>query len=278
MLKNKNHNKKILFCHIGQHKTGTTSIQNLLTKISLNHDIYIPNKFLKTEKTNISHHCIAWYFYKDDRYNLKGFKFNILDLKKEISDKKKIFISSEDISLLLSNLEAKKNFENFFKDFKIVYISFIRNTDDKHISLVRELTSYKSLNKFYRKFLQLKYFYDLFNKGFLSSKYLKSKYKVKFYTDHKKYVLSLMKNSRGKFYFFSYDKNTDIIDEFYKMGFIDYQNKKNRLNTRKKNYKLHFYSFFKNKIFLSNKNNYKKHKIREILLKKNPQRFLSEGF
>ena len=54
------------------------------------------------------------------------------------------------------------------------------------------------------------------------------------------------------------------------MGFIDYQNKKNRLNTRKKNYKLHFYSFFKNKIFLSNKNNYKKYKIREIVFKKKP--------
>ena len=36
-----------------------------------------------------------------------------------------------------------------------------------------------------------------------------------------------MKNSRGKFYFLSYDKNIDVIDEFYNMGFIDYQIKKN---------------------------------------------------
>ena len=267
MLKNKYHIDKILFCHVGQHKTGTTSIQNFLTKINLNNDIYIPNRFLNTEKTDTSHHSIAWYFYKDDRHNHKRFKFNISDLKKEISDKKKIFISSEDISLLLSNLEAKKNFENFFIDFNIVYISFIRNTDDKHISLIRELTSYKMLNKFYRKFLQLKYFYDLFTKGFLSSKYLKSKYKVKFYTDHKKYVRSLMKNSRGKFYFFSYDKNTDIIEEFYKMGLVDYQNKQIKLNARKKNYKLHFYSFFKNEIFLSTKNYFKIHQIRKMVLK-----------
>ena len=267
MLKKKNYNEKILFCHIGQHKTGSTSIQNLLTKINLNYDIYIPRKFLNTEKTNISHPALAWYFYGDERYNNKRFKFNILDLKKEISDKKKIFISSEDISLLLSNTQAKKKFEYFFKDYRIVYICFIRNTNDKHISLVRELTSYRSLNKFYRKFLQLKYFYDLFNNGFILSKYLKSNYTVKFYTDYKKFIKILMKNSRGKFYFLSYDKNIDVINEFYNMGFIDYQIKKNKLNTRKKNYKLHFYSFFKNKIFLSNKNNLKIQKIRKLVLK-----------
>lgn len=268
MLKDENYiEKRILFCHIGQHKTGSTSIQNLLTKINLNQDIYILKKFLNTEKTEISHHCLAWYFYKDERCNHKRFKINILNLKKEILDKKKIFISSEDISLLLSNIEAKKNFENFFKDYEIVYISFIRNTTDKHISLVRELTSFKSLNKLYRKFLQLKYFYDLFNKGFIVSRHFKSKYKVKFYTNYKNYIRSLMKNSRGKFYFLSYNQTTDIIDEFYKMGFIDYQKNKNRLNFRKKNYKLHFYSFFKNKKYLSNKNNLKIRRIKKIVLK-----------
>lgn len=265
MLKDKNSiNKKMLFCHIGQHKTGSTSIQNILTKINLNHDIYIPKKFLNTEKTDISHHSLAWFFYGDDRYNHNRFKFNILDLKKEISDKKKIFISSEDISLLLTNLNAKKNFENFFKDFKIIYISFIRNTTDKHISIIRELTSYKNLNKFYRKFLQLKYFYDLFNKGYLLSKHLKSKHKVIFYTDHKQYIRAVKKNSRGKFYFFSYDSTTDIIDEFYKMGFINFQNQKKNLNVRKKNYKLHLYSFFKNKKFLSKNNNLKINLIKKL--------------
>ena len=267
MLKKKNILKKILFCHIGQHKTGSTSIQNLLTKINLNQDIYIPHKFLKTEKTDISHHVLARYFYADESNNHIRFKFNILDLKKEISDKKKIFISSEEISLLLSNKKAKKNFENFFKEYKIIYISFIRNTDDKYISLCRELTSYKSLNKFYRKFLQLKYFYDIFTKGFVKSEHIKSKYIVKFYTNYKIYIRSLMKNSRGKFYFFSYDKTTDVVDELYKMGFIDKQIKKNELNTRKKNYKSHLYIFFKNKIFLSNKNNLKIQKIRKLILK-----------
>ena len=75
MLKDENYiEKRILFCHIGQHKTGSTSIQNLLTKINLNQDIYILKKFLNTEKTEISHHCLAWYFYKDERCNHKRFK------------------------------------------------------------------------------------------------------------------------------------------------------------------------------------------------------------
>ena len=84
---------KILFCHIGQFKTGTTSIQNLLLKINLNQDIYILKKFLNTEETqcvhDFSHHALAWYFYKDERYNHKKNKFNISDLKEEILDKKK---------------------------------------------------------------------------------------------------------------------------------------------------------------------------------------------
>ena len=262
---------KILFCHIGQFKTGTTSLQNLLSKINLNQDIYFLKKFLNTEETQsidgFNHHPLAWYFYEDERYNNKKYKFNISDLKEEILDKKKIFFSSEYISLVLSNLEAKKNFENFFKDFKIIYISFIRNTTDKNISLVRQFTSYKNLNKFYRKFLQFKYFYDLFKKGYFISKHIKSKYKVKFYTDHKKYIRVLRNNSRGKFYFLSYDETTDTINEFYKMGFINVQNKKNKLNTRKKKYLLHLYSFFINKKFLSNKNNLKIHQIRKMVLK-----------
>ena len=229
---------KILFCHIGQFKTGTTSLQSLLLKINLNQDIYILKKFLNTEEIqsvyDFSHHALAWYFYEDERYNCKKYKFNILDLKEEILDKEKIFISSEYISLVLSNLEAKKKFENFFQDYQIIYISFIRNTTDKNISLIRQFTSYKNLNKFYRKFLQFKYFYDIFNKGYFISKHIKSKYSVKFYTDHKKYIRVLRNNSKGKFYFLSYDENTDIINEFYKMGFINRQNKKNKLNTRKK--------------------------------------------
>ena len=255
-------NKKTLFVHIGQHKTGTTTLQKVLTKVKLNKEIYLPHSFVIDSTIYLRHAPLARCFMKVKENN--NIKFKLIDLKNELRFKKKVLLTSEDFSLMMTNKKFKKNFEKFFNNYNIIYISFIRNTNDKNISLVRELTSLKKINKIYRKILQIKYFFNLIFKGYLQDKYLNSKDKVYFYSNYKKYIRKLKKNSRGKFFFLNYNKDINILEEFWKMGFFDKKIKSKKLNSRNKkniNYYL-FYSIFKNKIFYSNIfNNEKKIKL-----------------
>jgi hypothetical protein len=251
-------NKKILFVHVGQHKTGTTTLQKVLTKVKLNNEIYIPHSFVINSDIYLRHAPLARFFMKVKEIN--NIKFKLIDLKNELRFKKKVLLTSEDFSLMLTNQKFKNNFEKFFSDYKIIYISFIRNTNDKNISLVRELTSLKKINKIYRKILQIKYFLNLIFKGYLVDKYLNNEDKVYFYSNYKKYIRKLKKNSRGKFFFLNYDKDINVVEEFWKMGFLNKKIRSKKLNSRNKkniNYYL-FYSIFKNKIFYINKSNNEK--------------------
>ena len=263
---------KKAFIHIGQHKTGTTSLQKYFKANSVIKDLYCPINFSSKYEKAVDHAPLAWFLMGDDRIN--NFNYNLNDFKKEISKKKKIFLSAEDFSLLLTNTECKKKFERLFKNYQIIYICYIRNTNDKNISLIKQLTSFKSINKFLRKLIQIKLFFNLKKFGQIphgSNYFHKSLHKFYFYTDYYKFKKNITFKSKGKFYFFSYDEKTNIINEFYKLGFLKKNRKQRKYNVTEKKFLSYFlfYNFFLTNIVkksvIQDKKNYLK--IKKLILK-----------
>ena len=240
---------KLAIIHIGQHKTGTTTIQKNLGN-NLNKKIYVPENFRYNSTSIINHSPLAWYFYEDERlYNLKNnyIKFTLDKFKTEIKNKKIIFLSGEDFSLLLSNNDCKKKFEEVFFGFRLVYICFLRNTYDKNSSLSIELSKHVKDNIFLRKYNLIKLYFSLSRYGYVKNIIFKNKKVNFYYTDHLKFIKKIVAESFGKFFFFTYSKNTEIVNEFFKMGILQNNNDKKRLNVTK--FKIKFFFLILNKLF-----------------------------
>ena len=215
--------KKIAFIHIGLHKTGTTSIQGFLKKNEYNSIAYFPKTF-RAEDINlkiINHASLAWYFNQDERkYMIKD---KIEEFKKEINNKKIIFLSSEDFSLVLSNQETKKNFEELLFEYEIIYIVYFRNMNDRDMVLINEIKKHwkiKGRSKLIRYYGIIKKFFELKKNGKISYSMYKSNYTNFFFTSHSKLIRELILKSRGKFLFFEYNKSVDIFNPFIRTGLI----------------------------------------------------------
>lgn len=246
---------KIAFIHCGCHKTGSTTFQHILKKNQKNMDYYIPKSF-RLKFYPINHAPLAWKIIKDERYN--NFNYRLGNLKKEIKNKKKILLSSEDFSLVLSNPKLKKKFEKIFENFKLVYLCFFRYDRSRELSLLNEFRyHYKNIKK-------LKVLSDLFllkNKGMVNHSMYKSLEKCFYFTSHKKLIKTFFKGSKGKFFVLRFENKTNI-KEFLKQIkiFKKFRYDKRNLNLRKNK---KFYNFLKifiksKKIFINKDRNYKK--------------------
>lgn len=182
--------------------------------------IYIPKSFRLDNDVVINHAPLAWYYIGDERF--KKYNEVINNFKKEIENKKKIFISSEDFSVLLSNIEQKKNFERIFEKFKIVYICFLRNTKNKNLSLTNELIKHRKFrHKIFKKVFKTIIFFKLNFFGEIRYNFYNSPGFNFMYTDPKKIVRKFKKKSRGIFLFFEYNENTRIENIICKFNFFN---------------------------------------------------------
>ena len=98
---------KIALIHCGCHKTGSTVFQSLLKKNDKELNYYVPKTF-RLNFYPINHAPLAWQIIQDERLDKNNIELE--NFKKEIENKNKILLSSEDFSLVLSNLKTKKNF------------------------------------------------------------------------------------------------------------------------------------------------------------------------
>ncbi len=250
---------KIALIHCGCHKTGSTVFQSLLKKNEKKLDYYIPKNF-RLNFYPINHAPLAWEIIQDNRLNKN--RDELENFKQEIENKKKILLSSEDFSLVLSNLKTKKNFEKILSEFKIIYLCFFRSDTSREISLLNEFRyHYKSLRK-------LKIIYDLFYlkfNGFVKHSIYKTLENCYYYTSHKKLVRSFLKDSKGKFFILNYNNKTNIktylhqIEIFKNFHFND---EKIQVQKNRKSY-IFFKSLIKSKkIFINNDRN--KSKIKKL--------------
>lgn len=163
--------------------------------------------------------------------------------------------------MVLSNDETKKKFEELFVNFKIYYLCFYRNDKNRLISLLATLMDkYKN----FQKFLVLIDFISFIVSGYTSYKINNLKKDFFFIINHKKLVRNFKKNSKGKFLFFEYKEEDDVLPiyknlYFFKKMIIE-QTNLNSLKTRK------FYSIFSmiyksKKIFIKKNRNYNNIKI-----------------
>jgi hypothetical protein len=231
---------KIALIHCGCHKTGSTFFQSLLKKNSKKLHYYIPETF-RLKFYPINHAPLAWKIIQDERLN--NFNNELNDLKDEIKHKKKILLSSEDFSLVLSNPKTKKIFEQIFSSYKIVYLCFFRHDKTREISLLNEFRyHYKSLKKF--KTISDLFFLKI--NGLVKHTIYKSLEVCYYYTSHKKLVRSFLKNSKGKFFILRYGYNTNI-EEYLKKILIfnnfDYDSENTGIKKNRRSY-----NFFKSLI------------------------------
>ena len=121
--------KKKIFIHIGNHKTGTSSLQYFLSKEK---KFLLKRNFLYIiEKNSINHHNLSWQAIEHFYFNKSN--QNISDVLKEINKNKKynIIISSENFE----TLKFTKHFHNFIKEIK-------KTHELKIIWTIREQFSY----------------------------------------------------------------------------------------------------------------------------------------
>ena len=255
---------KIALVHCGCHKTGSTFFQSLLKKNYKILDYYIPKSF-RLKFYPINHAPLAWKMIKDERLDISNNELD--DLRNEIKDKKKILLSSEDFSLVLSNPKTKKNFEQIFSDFKIIYLCFFRYDVTREVSLLNEFRyHYKSI----KKLITIADLFFLKINGSVKHKIYKSLEKCYYFTSHRKLVRSFFKNSKGKFFILRYGYDTNIkeyLKQIIIFNHFDYSNNEN-IEIRKKR---RSYNFFKlliksKKIFINpNRNKYTIKMLNKIL-------------
>ena len=254
---------KIALIHCGCHKTGSTVFQSILKKNERELDYYIPKTF-RLNYYPINHAPLAWHIIQDERLDKSNSELE--NFKKEIENKKKILLSSEDFSLVLSNLKTKNNFEKILSDYKIIYLCFFRSDASREISLLNEFRyHYKSLKK-------LKIIYDLFFlkfNGFIKHSIYKSLENCYYYTSHKKLIRSFLKNSKGKFFILNYDNKTNIktyLEQIEIFKKFNYDNKKIEPIKNRRSYLFFKFLIKSKKIFINPaKNSLKIIKLNKIL-------------
>lgn len=170
---------KILFIHVGTHKTGTTTLQFLMKKyenLILKNGIYIPKSGIVFSSSNAQHN-LAWELYGDKRFDPKY--GTVSDMIKEITSipQDKVLISSEDFEHLYWKPEKltrlKRLVENagytvyiiiFFRDV----ISYVSSMYVAFIQLGYCISEEEYINEilFPDKFKWLCFEYQKISKGF----------------------------------------------------------------------------------------------------------------
>lgn len=120
--------KKIIYLHIGTHKTGTTYIQNLCGK---NYDLLKSNGVLypfQGRKPTTGHHNIGW-FYSNRGLYFKDTPFSTKELIKEIESTSldKILISTEVFSSDEFNSLHIEKIKSDLSNYEVHPVIFIRN-------------------------------------------------------------------------------------------------------------------------------------------------------
>ena len=203
---------KKCYLHIGNFKTGSTSFQKFLFQ---NKKKFESQKFEVIYDKNI--------YFKKTINNLRIFKlfsdkkFNIL--KKILTKRKDLILSSEYFSSLSFDLEKIKLLQNFFKklSYKLIIIYFYRDDNEFLYSLYSEILKHRKRIEVENIFDFLKFVKE---KGYFQNKknkiyFLNFKYPV-----NNKIVIKNWKKVFGKnFNYFKFDKsNNRSILQFLKFN------------------------------------------------------------
>jgi len=141
---------KQFYIHIGIHKTGTTSLQQMLAwnrPYLKSKGLFYPNKCVWRG----GHHNLAWELLSDSRSNSKY--GTVKELKAEIEDSKEsiCLLSSEDISRFA--LLQKKQLQQLFAIYNPKIIVYIRNQFDYIVSawstVIRDNSVHSRFKEYY---------------------------------------------------------------------------------------------------------------------------------
>jgi len=136
--------KKLLYLHIGTHKTGSTSIQYLLNKYELflnELGIFIP----KTGRIYDGHHNIAWELTNDERFSETHGTLSDLIRELRTSHYDIVILSSEDFEYLNAYPEKMQYFFGLLSEegYNINVIAFFREQTEYASDLYTELLTHK---------------------------------------------------------------------------------------------------------------------------------------
>lgn len=137
--------KKLLLIHVGMHKTGSTSIQDTLSKNNCGSEFV----YLDLGTMNHNHKIFTMFTEHPERYYLNNTKslsvvqkFNE-DVQNELSQKllenhmEKVIISGEDLINLSNNAleKMKKFFDEYFENIKV--FAYVRSPESYMTSLLQ---------------------------------------------------------------------------------------------------------------------------------------------
>lgn len=137
---------KVVFLHIGTHKTGTTSLQTFLARNELNlasYGAYFPKAGRITEFSG--HHNLAWELNDDERFDPQN--GGIRDLRDELSstDWSTVILSSEDFEYLYCRPERLKVLKSLadLLEYELIAVGFFRDPASYANSLYAELAKHR---------------------------------------------------------------------------------------------------------------------------------------
>jgi hypothetical protein len=137
---------RVCLLHAGTHKTGTTSLQQLLgtnDEALSAAGVFVPKRGRPFETADIhgAHHNVAWQFIADSRFNPSA--GTLADVISEIraADKPVTLLSSEDFEYLHSRPAALFHIRRHLEaaGFTLKIVLYLRRQDDYARSLYREL-------------------------------------------------------------------------------------------------------------------------------------------
>ena len=143
------------FIHVGTHKTGTTSIQHLLSensKVLASRGWHYPRTGRLEDHPG--HHNIAWEISRDRRFDVRG--GTIDDLLHEVnSTRSSVILSSEDMECALHRMDSFADFVGRLQSsgFEVVFILYLRRQADYLPRLYTTLV-YFGLNATFEQFLE----------------------------------------------------------------------------------------------------------------------------
>ena len=249
--------KKTIYFHIGNHKTGTSSLQLFFKKKSnyfLKHNLLYP-----IEKQSTNHHNVSWQAIKHFYFNKNG---------QSIEKLLNIIKKNRNLNVLISS----ENFENlkFSKKFKVFLLTLKKTHNFKIIWSVREQFSYalSLLTMLINKGAYLKNF-DMFFKKILKDGVFIFKPYIFWFDYYKQY--KLIKNifgvNKNDIFLIIYSKNSNVFENFCRVLSINLRVKKKLIE--KNTSKLLFQNKKNLKNWLKDRLGYKKNFFTKDLLQEN---------
>ncbi len=156
--------KKKIYLHIGFHKTGTSALQEFLNdnreQLEKN-GIFYPRSYGSSYPGNVD---LSWAFNPNppkwgnvtDENRITILDYYMAQIQETKADK--IIISSEDFSLLDSNFEIIENIKEYFIDFDVTVISYVREPVDFIFSLYSHAIRSRNISMDLKKYIA-----DVFN-------------------------------------------------------------------------------------------------------------------